>query len=84
MRPHLGTSARPDGIQEIYDLIDSLAAAGNAVVVVSSELPEIIRLSDRVMVIREVAAAAVLDGTDLSESQILAFAVPAGAGGRQA
>jgi ribose transport system ATP-binding protein len=68
--------------QEIYDLIDALADAGKAVVVVSSELPEIIRLSDRVMVICEGANAAVLDAVDLSESQILAFAVPSGAGGR--
>ncbi len=66
--------------QEVYDLIDSLADAGKAVVVVSSELPEIIRLSDRVLVIREGASAAVLEASELTEAKILEFAVPTGAG----
>jgi ribose transport system ATP-binding protein len=64
--------------QEVYDLIDALAEAGRAIVVVSSELPEIIRLSDRVMVVREGRDAAVLDAAELTESRILEFAVPAG------
>lgn len=67
--------------QEVYDLIDALARAGKAIVVVSSELPEIIRLSDRVMVVREGHNAAVLDAAELSEKRILEFAVPAGSGG---
>ena len=67
--------------QEVYDLIDALARAGKAIVVVSSELPEIIRLSDRVMVVREGRNAAVLDAAELSEKRILEFAVPAGPGG---
>ena len=67
--------------QEIYDLIDALARAGKAIVVVSSELPEIIRLSDRVMVVRQGRNAAVLDAAELSEKRILEFAVPAGSGG---
>jgi ribose transport system ATP-binding protein len=53
-------------------------------VVVSSELPEIIRLSDRVLVIREGFSSAVLEASELTESKILEFAVPAGAGGRPA
>ena len=38
---------------EIYALIRSLAARGVAVVVVSSEIEEVLGLSDRVLVIRE-------------------------------
>jgi ribose transport system ATP-binding protein len=38
---------------EIYGLIDSLAAAGNAVVVVSSEIDEVLGLAHRVLVIAE-------------------------------
>ena len=38
---------------EIHALIDQLAAEGNAVLLISSELPEIIRLSTRVLVLRE-------------------------------
>ena len=38
---------------EIHALIDALAAEGNAVLLISSELPEIMRLSTRVLVLRE-------------------------------
>jgi ribose transport system ATP-binding protein len=64
--------------QEVYDLIDALAEAGRAIVVVSSELPEIIRLSDRVMVVREGRDAGVLEAAELTESRILELAVSVG------
>jgi len=38
---------------EIYRLIEGLAAHGAAILVISSELPEVLRLSDRVLVMRE-------------------------------
>jgi ABC-type sugar transport system ATPase subunit len=37
---------------EIHALIDGLAAAGNAVILISSEMPEVINLSSRILVIR--------------------------------
>jgi ABC-type sugar transport system ATPase subunit len=43
--------------QEIYTQIDALARAGLAIVLVSSELPEVLGLSDRVLVLREGRAA---------------------------
>lgn len=61
---------------EIYDLIAQLAEAGKSIIVVSSEMPEIMRLSDRVMVMREGRIAAVLDGADISETAIAAHAIP--------
>ncbi|QKD01416.1 sugar ABC transporter ATP-binding protein [Mesorhizobium loti] len=61
---------------EIYHLIEELAAEGHAVVVVSSELPEVIRLADRVLVMRDGTIAAALDGTDLTEQAIAAHAIP--------
>jgi ABC-type sugar transport system ATPase subunit len=39
--------------QEIYSTIDKLAASGIAVVMVSSELPEVLGLSDRILVLHE-------------------------------
>ena len=45
---------------EIYELIERLAAEGRAIIVVSSELPEVIRVSDRVLVMREGRIAATL------------------------
>lgn len=38
---------------EVHQLIDDLATAGMAVIVISSELPEILRLSDRIVTMRE-------------------------------
>ena len=61
---------------EIYALIENLAAAGKSIIVVSSELPEIIRLSDRVLVMREGRLAAELTGTDITEEAIASHAIP--------
>ncbi|SFQ38119.1 ribose transport system ATP-binding protein [Roseivivax halotolerans] len=61
---------------EIYDLIERLAAQGKSIIVVSSELPEILRLSDRVMVMREGEIAGVLSGCDVDEGRIAALAIP--------
>ena len=61
---------------EIYHLIEELAAEGHAVVVVSSELPEVIRLADRVLVMRDGAIAAELGRDNISEQAIAAHAIP--------
>lgn len=61
---------------EIYVLIEALAAAGKSIVVVSSELPEVIRLSDRVLVMREGQLAAELSGVDITEEAIASHAIP--------
>jgi ribose transport system ATP-binding protein len=61
---------------EIYALIERLAAEGKAVIVVSSEMLEIIRVSDRVMVMREGRLVATLEGDEISEAAIAAHAIP--------
>ncbi|MFB9981825.1 sugar ABC transporter ATP-binding protein [Mesorhizobium kowhaii] len=61
---------------EIYHLIEELAAEGHSVIVVSSELPEVIRLADRVLVMRDGTIAAELDRNDISEPAIAAHAIP--------
>ena len=61
---------------EIYSLIEKLAAAGNAVLVVSSEMPEIMRLSDRVLVMREGRIVADLPLDQITEEQIAFHAIP--------
>lgn len=47
--------------KEIYSIINRLAEKGVAVVMVSSELPEILGMSDRVMVVHEGKVAGILD-----------------------
>ena len=46
---------------EIYALIEELTAKGHAVVIASSDLPEVLRLADRVIVLREGERAGELD-----------------------
>ena len=56
---------------EIYQLINRLADAGTAIVVVSSELPEVIGLSDRVLVIADGHVVAEKPADQLTEEDIL-------------
>jgi ribose transport system ATP-binding protein len=60
--------------REIYFLIRDLAASGIAVVVISSELPEIIGLSHRVVVMRSGRITGVLEGDELDEQEIVQYA----------
>jgi len=64
--------------QEIYEVMEQLAEAGNAVVVVSSELDEILRVSDRVLVMRAGDPPTLLNREELSEERIMQHAVPTG------
>ena len=56
---------------EIYNLVRSLADTGVAVVVVSSEVEEVLGLSDRVLVVREGAVVHEAPATELDESMVL-------------
>ena len=61
---------------EIYRLIDGFAARGMAVLLISSELPEVIALADRVFVMREGHLAGVLDraNDEITQEAIMALA----------
>ena len=61
---------------EIYTVIGDLAVEGLAVIVVSSYLPEVLGLADRVVVMREGTVAGVLDAAGASEEDILRLASP--------
>lgn len=56
---------------ELYRLIHELAAAGVAVVLVSSEVPEVLGLSDRVLVMREGGVLDTRPARDLTEAAVL-------------
>ncbi len=60
--------------REIYFLIHELAARGIAVVVISSELPEIIGLAHRVVVMRSGRITGVLEGDAMNEHEIVQYA----------
>jgi L-arabinose transport system ATP-binding protein len=61
---------------EIYTIIDELAAGGMAILVISSELPEVLGLADRVLVMREGRIAGQLDRAQADEESILSLALP--------
>jgi ABC-type sugar transport system ATPase subunit len=57
--------------QEIYELIERLVVGGMAVLLISSEMEEVLRLSDRVVVLRRGRVAATLARFEASESAIM-------------
>ena len=57
--------------QQIYDFIAALAAKGKSVIVVSSELPEVIGLASRVVVMGRGHIAGELEGEAITEDAIL-------------
>ena len=63
--------------REIYIMLRQFAAAGKAVVLLSSDTPELVHVCDRVAVMREGRLAAMLDRMELSEESIVAAAVGA-------
>lgn len=61
---------------EIYRLIRKLAEEGKSIIMISSELPEILALSDRILVFRDGEINAELENNDLlSEENILKYAI---------
>ena len=62
--------------QEIYQLIFGLAAEGLAIVVVTSEMPELLLLSDRVLVMCEGRQTGMLSGAEATQEAIMRLAAP--------
>lgn len=56
---------------EIHRLIDELAAAGQAILMISSELPEVLNLSTRVLVMREGRVAGIVNRADATQETIM-------------
>ena len=59
---------------EIYALIDQLAASGMSIIMVSSELPEIINMSDRVLVMCNGYSTGILNRDELTQERIMTLA----------
>jgi ABC-type sugar transport system ATPase subunit len=57
--------------QEIYDIIRKLASGGTAIILVSSDLPELVELCDRALVLRQGQLIAALSRAELSEKSVL-------------
>jgi ribose transport system ATP-binding protein len=60
--------------QQIYHIIAALAKEGKSIIVVSSEMQEVIGLSHRVIVMREGRIMGTLEGAEITESEIMRYA----------
>jgi ribose transport system ATP-binding protein len=59
---------------EVHALMSRLAQAGVGIIMISSELPEILGMSDRVLVMAEGRVAAILDREEATQETIMAYA----------
>ena len=64
--------------QQIYAFLRALAAEGRAIIVISSEMQEVIGLSDRVLVMRRGRIAGRLEGAEITEDTIVRHAMGVG------
>jgi ribose transport system ATP-binding protein len=64
--------------KEIYALIGQLAQSGLGVVMVSSELPEILGIADRILVLCEGRMTAEFTRAEATEEKVLQAALPVG------
>lgn len=60
--------------KEIYNVINDMAAKGVAVIMVSSELPEVLGMSDRIMVVHEGHVTGIINGADADQEKIMTLA----------
>jgi len=62
------------GKAEIYALIRQMAQQGMALIVISSELPEVLGVSDRILVMRQGLLVGELSGSEANEEKVMALA----------
>ena len=60
---------------EIYKIINELAARGIAVIMISSEMPEIVNMCDRMLVMSEGRIRGALDRSEFEQTKILHYAI---------
>jgi ribose transport system ATP-binding protein len=67
--------------EEIYDLLETLVANGKAVIMISSELPEVLRMSHRIAVMCEGRITGILDNSAADQETVMDYATRAGSHG---
>ena len=60
--------------QEIYELMNRLAQSGKAIIMISSEMTEILRMSDRIVVMCEGKKTGELDIAEATQEKIMTLA----------
>ena len=59
---------------EIYRLLTKLAEEGKSIIMISSELPEVLRLSDRIAVMCDGRLTGIIDNKDADQKKIMNLA----------
>ncbi|MCF7942066.1 MAG: sugar ABC transporter ATP-binding protein [Spirochaetia bacterium] len=62
---------------EIYKLMESLLAEGASIIMISSEMPEVLRMADRILIMREGCCQAIIENDNLSQEDVLHYAIGA-------
>ncbi len=60
---------------EMYEIINKLAEEGTAIILISSELPEILSLSHRIIVMREGKITKILNNKEATQENIMSYAI---------
>ena len=60
--------------EEIYRLLNELAAQGKSIIMISSELPEVLRMSHRIAVMSEGRVTGFLDASEATQEAVMHFA----------
>ena len=61
--------------REIYEVINDLASQGKAIILISSELPEVLGMSDRVLVMKDDAIVEELTGDRINAVEVMRYAL---------
>lgn len=65
---------------EIYCIINDMVAAGKSVIIISSELPEVLGMSDRIYVMNEGKMVGEVDGKEATQEIIMSYIMKSGKG----
>jgi ribose transport system ATP-binding protein len=64
--------------EEIYSLIGDMTARGTSVIMSSSELPELLAIADRMLILHHGRLVGTLEGGDMDQRNVLRLAVAGG------
>ena len=60
---------------EIYKILDNLVNAGKCVIIITSEMPELLAMSDKIMVMHEGHVSGVIDAADATQELVVQYAI---------